>query len=113
MQTDPERTVALRTNWLANLTGGKAPSVFTMEAAIRQWHPAAVVIVKDPSPDLAAYMLRFFGPPTASADGVLGWRTNVQFYKHLGGRVKALHEAEQLAKAAAAKAKTGTAPHAA
>jgi hypothetical protein len=63
-------------------------------------------------------MLRFFGPPTASADGILGWRTNVQFYKHLGGRVKALHEAEQLAKAAAAaaaaaKAKAGTAPHAA
>ncbi len=101
MQTPSQRTVALRTNWLANQTGRSAPSLFTMEAAIREWNPAAVVIINDPSPELATYMLRFFGPPTASKDGVLGWRTNRQFYKLLGGRVKALHQAEKLAKAAA------------
>jgi len=93
-QTPAQRTVALRANWLGNETGGSAPSLFTMEAAIDAWHPAAVVIIKAPSPDLAAYMSNFFGPPTASMDGVLGWRTNPQFYKLLGGRVKALNEAE-------------------
>jgi hypothetical protein len=104
METSAERTVALRSNWMANNFYGAGPSVFTMEAALREWHPAAVVITQAKSPQLAKYMLRFFGPATANQDGVIGWRTDRQFYKLLGGRVKALHEAEVLARRAAARA---------
>jgi hypothetical protein len=83
MLTRQQLTVVSRTGWLAYAPGEHPPSPDTMAAALRAWHPAAVVLTPAGYPRLTRFMLTFFGPPDASSADVLGWRTSPWWYRHL------------------------------
>jgi hypothetical protein len=90
MQTGPERTLALRSNWLANATGQPGPSLATTAEALEHWRPGAVVIVFANRPTLRNFMLTFFGRPTAEQGNVMGWRTSARYLDELPAFVRAI-----------------------
>jgi hypothetical protein len=85
LQTAAERTVALRSFWLAYRRGAPGPSTLTLAEALGGWKPAALVIIEANRPGLRNYMTSVLGPPTAAQDNVMGWRITRQFVASLPG----------------------------
>ncbi len=83
MLTSQQLTVATRTEFLADAPGEHAPSPATMASALRQWHPAAVIMTLGGYPRLTRFMLTFFGRPSAASGRVMGWRTGGRWYHEL------------------------------
>jgi hypothetical protein len=90
METSQERTLALRSNWLANGTGQPGPSLATTAEALEHWRPGAVVIIFANRPELRNFMLSFFGRPTVEQGNVMGWRTSARYLDKLPAFVKAI-----------------------
>ncbi len=89
LETGPERALARRSNWLADLRGGPGPSFLTTAEALEQWRPGAVVIIMANRPALRNFMVSFFGPPTTAHDDVMGWRTTARYLDHLAAYIRA------------------------
>jgi hypothetical protein len=86
--TSQQLTIANRTQWLATAPGEHAPAPATMATALRQWHPAAVIMTLSGYPRLTRFMLTFFGRPSAVSGGVMGWRTSWHWYQQLGAYLR-------------------------
>ena len=86
--TSQQLTIANRTQWLATAPGEHAPSPATMATALRQWHPAAVIMTLSGYPRLTRFMLTFFGRPSAASGRVMGWRTSWHWYQQLGAYLR-------------------------
>jgi hypothetical protein len=52
------------------------PDPARMRAQLAAWNPDAIVAVTSAQSALGRYLTRLLGPPSAGADGVLGWRLN-------------------------------------
>jgi hypothetical protein len=74
LQTPAERTVALRSFWLAFQRGAPGPSPVTFADALGEWKPAALVIVTANYLGLRNYLIGILGQPTAAQNNVMGWR---------------------------------------
>jgi hypothetical protein len=102
LQTGPERALARRSDWLAEVQGGPGPSFPTTAQALEQWRPGAVVILMANRPALRDFMISFFGPPTATHGDVMGWRTTARYLDHLPADILARRNAHRVPAAQAA-----------
>jgi hypothetical protein len=89
MQTPAERTVALRSFWLAYRPGSPGPSPLTFAESLGAWKPAAVVIVTANRLGLRNYMIGVLGQPTAAKNRVMGWRITPRFLANLPAYIRA------------------------
>jgi hypothetical protein len=89
MQTAAERTVALRSFWLAYQRGAPGPSPRTFSYALGAWKPAALVIVSANRLGLRNYLIGVLGQPTATQNNVMGWRITPQFLANLPAYIQA------------------------
>ena len=83
MLTSQQLTVASRTQFLADAPGEHPPSPDTMATALRQWHPAAVIMTLGNAPRLTRFMTIFFGRPYVRSGKIMGWRTGWRWYHDL------------------------------
>jgi hypothetical protein len=90
MQTAAERTVALRSFWLAYRRGAPGPSPMTFAYALGAWRPSALVIVDANRLGLRNYLIGVLGQPTSAHNNVMGWRITPQVIAGLPARIQAL-----------------------
>jgi hypothetical protein len=90
MQTAAERTVALRSFWLAYRRGAPGPSPRTFAYALGAWKPSALVIVSANRLGLRNYLVGVLGQPTTAHNNVMGWRITPQIIANLPARIQAL-----------------------
>lgn len=74
--TIDQQTTQLRLTWLAVNERRSGPSHRTMDRAIRDWRPTAVITMASPNSRLGRYLYGFFGRPTARDGQVTGWRVH-------------------------------------